>query len=532
MWMPLSASADPVVGTAHGLGDKGFGIRHEGSTESTVLIEVKLSDGTLVDTYCIELEVRLRDDAPMIESLWDAFPGPSPSAQHRAQINWIIAHSYPVVAAGALESTLGSEGATLHNGLSEKEAITATQAAIWHFSDDFEPTRPDATANGDADADADVLALYDYLTGPTNVGTPDEPGPALDVKESTATGQAGHPIGPFHVRTTASSYGIDLDDLPAGAKITDADGHALDPADLDDGSAFYVKIPVGTTPGDGDVEVHATAPLGAGRIMVATEYAAHPSQTLIVASSPAFATSETVHLSWTATKITAGTVTLTGHPIVGETVTAKTAGWTPDPVALSYQWQRDGDPIAGANKSTYTLETTDRGHKISVRVTGTVPNSVDAQRTSATVAVTSGALKLSDRSPAAGDSLTVSGTGFAPSSEYAMELRSAPVDLGRVRTNAAGQFSTKIAIPSGFDPGAHHIVLTAGSGAVAASVSLDVHAAAAADTGADSASPLPDTGGPPLGLLVIAGTLIMAGFLVLRLRPLATRTGSGRHLGS
>ena len=54
----------------------------------------------------------------------------------------------------------------------------------------------------------------------------------------------------------------------------------------------------------------------------------------------------------------------------GKTLTAKAGTWEPAPVELSYQWLRDGTPIAGATKATYKLRADDVGASVSVRVTG------------------------------------------------------------------------------------------------------------------------------------------------------------------
>jgi hypothetical protein len=50
---------------------------------------------------------------------------------------------------------------------------------------------------------------------------------------------------------------------------------------------------------------------------------------------------------------------------VGTTLTAQASGYT-----LSYQWLRNGGPIYGATRSTYTLTGADYGLPISVKVTG------------------------------------------------------------------------------------------------------------------------------------------------------------------
>ena len=51
-------------------------------------------------------------------------------------------------------------------------------------------------------------------------------------------------------------------------------------------------------------------------------------------------------------KIQAGEPTIVGRPTVGHTVTADPGNWSPKSARLSYQWLRDGLPIAGATSSS------------------------------------------------------------------------------------------------------------------------------------------------------------------------------------
>jgi enterochelin esterase-like enzyme len=60
---------------------------------------------------------------------------------------------------------------------------------------------------------------------------------------------------------------------------------------------------------------------------------------------------------------------ITGSAKAGKTLTVRPGTWT-EGTRLSYQWLRDGKAITGATKATYTVTRSDRGDRISVRVTG------------------------------------------------------------------------------------------------------------------------------------------------------------------
>jgi hypothetical protein len=62
---------------------------------------------------------------------------------------------------------------------------------------------------------------------------------------------------------------------------------------------------------------------------------------------------------------------VTGTAAAGNRLTALSGSWSPDGVALRYQWQRDGVAIIGANASTYLLTPDDADHLIAVSVMGT-----------------------------------------------------------------------------------------------------------------------------------------------------------------
>ena len=85
-------------------------------------------------------------------------------------------------------------------------------------------------------------------------------------------------------------------------------------------------------------------------------------------------------------RVAAGTVTITGTPMVTSTLTAHPGAWTPANARLSYQWLRDGVTVPGATDQTYTPTTADTGHTLTVSVTGTRFGYVSATAVSAPTA--------------------------------------------------------------------------------------------------------------------------------------------------
>lgn len=89
---------------------------------------------------------------------------------------------------------------------------------------------------------------------------------------------------------------------------------------------------------------------------------------------------------------------LTGSPVpvlsgtvrVGGAVTAVPGTWLPVGAALSYQWRRNGLPIAGATGTVYRPGVPDRGHLLSVSVTGQLPGYTKVTRTSAAATIAPG----------------------------------------------------------------------------------------------------------------------------------------------
>lgn len=296
------ASADDATGTVLGPRHNisGYKVNVDGMTNlNTALFGLKLDGGNTLRMYCVEIKVDLRHGETMVETPWDQYPNPeSPFRDNPGKIHWVLQNGYPSVETDALEAAIGADALT--DGLSEKEAITGTQAAVWRFSDGKELQRPNATKAG-ADTDQDVLALYDYLTSEaTDI---DEPTPTLELAPETVSGQAGERIGPFTVATTGEVSELTTD-LPEGTKLTDGEGNELSTSDITDGSEIYVDVPASMSANNASFEIKATGHVNTGRLFVAGNYDKRKAQSLIVAQSEDVTLSAGATATWQAAPTT------------------------------------------------------------------------------------------------------------------------------------------------------------------------------------------------------------------------------------
>ncbi|HWD01183.1 MAG TPA: thioester domain-containing protein [Amycolatopsis sp.] len=277
----------------------------------TVLFGLKLTDGSTLKLYCVEIETNIDENQDMLETPWDKYPNPnSPFRQNNAKINWVLHHGFPAEGLKDIESELAAKGVSLHDGLSQAEAIAGTQAAVWHFSDDKQLDRNKPVQYGSADNGADVLALYDYLTGSDNTGIGQQPKPTLSITPSSAKGEAGTRIGPFTIATTGDITDLTTQ-LPDGVKLTDADGKALAQGDISDGSKLYLDVPKDAEAGTAELALKAVGHLDTGRLFVGENYAKHPAQSLIVAESQQTTVSTSASASWSAAAVTPPTTPAT-----------------------------------------------------------------------------------------------------------------------------------------------------------------------------------------------------------------------------
>jgi TQXA domain-containing protein len=321
---------------------------------SASLIGFKLDDGTRLQMYCVEIKTRIDSRHPMVEKPWDAYPNPdSPFHANRAKINWVLHNGYPVVDNIALTKLLTEQGVTLRNGIDQKEAISATQAAIWHYSDNTSLDESNPLPTGPQDARADVVALYKYLTGAANVGIGDQPTPALAISPTDLSGAAGERIGPFTVTTTGEIEKLTTN-LPEGVKITDANGAELAAEAIKDGAQLFLDVPEDAAKGVASFELTATAGVDTGRLFVGENYGkGKKTQSVIVAKAEKSEIAAAASGNWTEVVVQPTTTTSTQPTTTTPTTTAPATTPTTTSAAPAPQPKNTAGDLANTGASIF-----------------------------------------------------------------------------------------------------------------------------------------------------------------------------------
>lgn len=235
-------------------------------------------------------------------------------------------------------------------------------------------------------------------------------------------------------------------------------------------------------------------------------------------------------------KLAAGTVAITGAPVVGNTLTAVTDGW-PVGATLTYEWfyscGQCGGSIDGAAASTYTVTDSVVTYWVGVIVTGAMAGSsnvsvnailkdqASAPKKPAAPAPTDLAAYLANKgsTPAAQTSTGLPAGSLNPGTSYTANLdwstRDSFVDVYVFSTptlvgtfpvvNGVAQITLNAQLLGQLAAGNHTLVVTGQSSGVVQSVALNVAAALAA-TGFDAAVPVTVAS----FLTLMGGALVMA----------------------
>ncbi|MEU3016625.1 thioester domain-containing protein [Nocardiopsis sp. NPDC007018] len=296
------AAADPapyqgsVRGQYTGVAEHGHAVTMRGEPfTTTATFNVRLGEGDsggdqTLTAYCIDFRTGLVEDAPYREDQWENYPGQGDFAEP-GRVNWILRNSYPVVDVTELEERAGMAR------LTESEALTATQAAIWHFSNALDLERVEPNPELDVNVNAgNVTHLYDHLVDNADV-LANEPTSALTLTPGRDSGLAGEEIGAFTVETSAATIPVRLE-APDGVELVDAEsGEVLD--EVASGDTVAVSVPSDAPAGEAVLVLETTASVEIGRLFKG-EDPDEPTQTLITAQDSDIIVSETAAVAWDA----------------------------------------------------------------------------------------------------------------------------------------------------------------------------------------------------------------------------------------
>lgn len=212
-----------------------------GGDKATPVVGFRLAiNGTPTIAYCTDLHHEADVGGKYDEGDWK-----KAYAKDLGKEQWILTNSFPNVSLTGVLSAAQVDTTGIDNTYAETKVVySATQAAVWHYSDGFK--LGDTASTGlHAPSTAEWTAikkLYNYLVD--NAKTVSAPPPTLSfTKPSSTAGPVGSKVGPFTVNTTAKSVRLAADN---GGKVVDKDGNAV--TSLGDGGQFWVQqAKAGTT---------------------------------------------------------------------------------------------------------------------------------------------------------------------------------------------------------------------------------------------------------------------------------------------
>ncbi|WP_282696741.1 Cys-Gln thioester bond-forming surface protein [Streptomyces sp. CC208A] len=244
------------------------------------LFDLSVDGGGSLQAYCIDLLTPTDAGTKYRETDWDKSTlHDNPNA---GKIRWILQNSYPEV--NDLNMLAGKAGVAALTG---DEAATATQAAIWKYSDNVKATPVDPEAK----------ALAEYLVAEA-AKAPDqeEPKVSLAAAPASVAGKAGDRLGPVKVSTTAADGAVKVSlpaDAPADVKVVDKDGKAVTSASND--TELFLDVPAGTPDGTTKISLQTETEVAIGRVFGSVE--GHE-QTLILAGSSKSTVNAEVTAAW------------------------------------------------------------------------------------------------------------------------------------------------------------------------------------------------------------------------------------------
>jgi TQXA domain-containing protein/LPXTG-motif cell wall-anchored protein len=209
-------------------------------------------NGKAAEAYCIDLHHGLERGGTYQETAWK-----EATVAKLDKVQWLLGHSVPNVKAQSVLDAASVPKADYKDFSDEKVwrlAYTATQGAIWHFSDGLEVVAHEGKEYGV------IKAVYDYLVG--HAGSESEPAPTLSITPATATGEVGAKLGPYTVKSSAPAK-VSV----TGGKAVDANGAEVT-GPVADGGKFWLTSGAA---GKVSVEASSTGKVPTGRVFTFTQ---------------------------------------------------------------------------------------------------------------------------------------------------------------------------------------------------------------------------------------------------------------------
>ena len=255
-----------------------------------------------IKAYCIEFDVNIKYESDLRVGDWKDFPGTNKfkdNAEIQSKVAWIAQRSYPQTDMAELIKASGIAG------LTEQEAITATQAAIWHFTNDFKWS---GLKGADQTTTTRVEQLFTYLTGQSNTGLKESKQPTVEADSSSISftrsenGSEGK-VGPIRFKSSQATFKLTNE---FKYELINAQGAKVDlnavPADTD----LYLKVPADMTSGEQEFKGSVTGSVYAGKLLITKDAVAGGphGQTIIIGSNKEVTTEVQGKISWSVTQQT------------------------------------------------------------------------------------------------------------------------------------------------------------------------------------------------------------------------------------
>ena len=255
------ADQNPSVGdSAEGnFGEKGEQIQvktgNGTAPHPTILFDIKVGDKKY-QSYCIERTKRFASGAGSVEE-WDDL-----GADVKNKVGWVLENSYPKVDVKTLAQNSGVEG------LTEEQAIAATQGAVWHFTEPADGLDTDLNQWDNKDSAEKIIKLYEYLIGDANTGVnfSDDNGASVELNlGGEQTHKAGEKVGPITITSSQETVTLQAEPESEDYKIVNKDGEEVDLNAVKPGE-LYVQINEDAPKGSLTLTATSSADVLTGRV--------------------------------------------------------------------------------------------------------------------------------------------------------------------------------------------------------------------------------------------------------------------------